>query len=357
MEIRIGRLAFGLVLLGLVLSPGLTRAQVPVATSGETAQSEKVAVEVFQGPKPKPLSSLDYPPRLLRDGKEGWVNLNMMVSPQGKPYEVMVMKSSGDREFEVEALRAVKSLQFEPALAGDKPIDSAMELKIKFQINDAEKGASDKFVLAYRTLSKALEAKDRGAADTAMANLRVNNLYEDAFMGFAQYLYARQWGASADQLAGLKRAIAFENNSDYLPRAMFNHALGMMFQLQAAAGDYAGALQTCEKLSMPRLRLDKKALEPLLPVVDEIKKLRDDPRPVVVADVIQDGSWNFGLFKHKFRVEVQQGRISEVKLRCEKKYVFFPFDPTLEYTVPRAYGQCYVQLIGDSGTQFVFIQV
>jgi len=355
MEIGIGRLAFGLVLLGSVLSSGLTRAQVPAA-SGDAAQAEKVAVEVFQGPKPKPLSSLDYPPRLLLQRKEGWVNLSMMVDPQGKPYEVMVMKSSGDPEFEVEALRAAKFLRFEPALAGDQPIDSAMELKLRFKIDDDGKGAAGSFVQAYRKLSKALEAKDKAAADVAMAKFKVKNLYEDAFMGFAQYMYARQWGTRAEQLAGLKRAIAFENDSDYLPRAMFKHALGMMFPLEVAAGDYSAASKTWEKLSRPSFGTDKSVLEQLLPIAADIKKLRDDPRPVAVAGTIDDGSWNLGLFKHKFRVEVQQGRISEIKLRCEKKYVFFPFDPTLEYTVPRAYGQCHVQLIGDSGTQFVFTQ-
>jgi TonB family protein len=356
MKIRSRKLAFGLVLLGLVLSPVLTRAQAPAAASGDTAQAGKVAVELFQAPKPKPLKSLDYPQRLLNQGKEGWVNLSMMVDPQGKPYEMMVMKSSGDREFEVEALRAAKSLQFEPALAGDNPIDSAMEIKITFQITDAVKGAADTFVLAYRKLSNALEAKDRTAADNAMAKLQANNLYEDAYLGFAQYLYAQQWGSRAEQLEGLERAVAFEKESRFLPKAQFSRALRAMFALQIDRSDYAGALQTWGLLSDRRLGADAKLLSVIRPLVDEINTLRTDSRSITVKAVMQTSSWSLSLLKHKFQVAVNQGHIAEVKLRCDKKYVFFVFDPTLQYTVSPGFGQCQIELVGDPGTEFALVQ-
>jgi len=42
----------------------------------------------------------------VSDGREGWVVLNMMIDPQGKPYEAMVVDSSGNPAFEKAALRS-----------------------------------------------------------------------------------------------------------------------------------------------------------------------------------------------------------------------------------------------------------
>ncbi len=48
------------------------------------------------------LTSNAYPRNEVTDGREGWVVLNMMIDPKGKPYEVMVADSSGNPAFEEE---------------------------------------------------------------------------------------------------------------------------------------------------------------------------------------------------------------------------------------------------------------
>jgi hypothetical protein len=47
----------------------------------------------------------------------------------------------------------------------------------------AYSGAQSNFVAAYKTLSAAINADDRAAADAAMKKLTVANLCEDAYFG------------------------------------------------------------------------------------------------------------------------------------------------------------------------------
>src|SRR5882724_13069905 len=46
---------------------------------------------------------------------------------------------------------------------------------------------------------------------------------------------------------------------------------------------------------------------------------------------------------------------SQIKLRCDKKYVFFQFDPALEYKVADKYGKCFIEVVGDPETKFELI--
>jgi len=63
-------------------------------------------------------------------------------------------------------------------------------------------------------------------------------------------------------------------------------------------------------------------------------------------------SWGGRLFKKRFAISVKKGAVSEIKLRCKKKYVFFKYEPDIEYTVNPNVGDCYIQVLGDAGTQF-----
>ncbi len=65
------------------------------------AEPATVNIETFKGPKP--LSGVTgnvYPQSEGMDGREGWVVLNTMIDPQGKPYEAMVLDSSSNPAFE-----------------------------------------------------------------------------------------------------------------------------------------------------------------------------------------------------------------------------------------------------------------
>jgi TonB family protein len=69
-----------------------------------------------------------------------------------------------------------------------------------------------------------------------------------------------------------------------------------------------------------------------------------------------DGSWSLELFKRHFRVEVSEGHVSVIKLRCSKHYVSFVLDPNLDYEVKTGFGSCRMEMLGDPGTKFTLSQ-
>ena len=342
-------------------------------TATQAGSAEQVSVETFKAPRPKSIarpdcerpftasrlkSGVDYRAcDALLGGAEGWVELGFMVDRSGKPFEITIIRSTGNKMFEKVATRAVERSTFEPGSQDGTPIESGSELKYKFvNLNLADNpGATVEFVRAYEAVMKAIVADDRPAADAAMAKLRVTNLYEDAYLGLATYGYASKWGDESQRLAGLRRAIAEEDVAYYLPRDLFRSALLASITLELNARDYAGAITTWKRLE--KLSIEKSTEAQLRPVIEQLESLRSDGTAYPVSGLMTpEGQWHFHLFKRHFQALIGTGYISQVKLRCSKGYVFFAFDPKLEYEVASKYGDCWIELDGSPGTEFELIQ-
>jgi TonB family protein len=295
-----------------------------------------------------------YPTSERINGRDGWVMLNLMVDPRGKPYEIAVTDSSGNKVLEQAALEAAKNWEFEPATLNGTPIDACTRVKARFVIT-GESGASASFVTAYREFIGAIGSQDRSAADQAMAKLKARNLYEDAFYGLAQYQYARLWGTENQQYVALRRAIAGENDANYLPKKLFNAALEDLMRLQIRHNDFADVLETWGKLEkVANAETRARWQEP----IGRIEALRTDHAAFSVAgDFASSEQWGVRLFRNRFYMEVGAGRVSEIKLRCDRKYVSFRYEPGLEYTIAEKYGACSLQLLGDPGTKVTLTQL
>jgi len=342
-------------------------AQTPHDQRAETRTQEQIPIEVFQAPHPKRLASpnCDIQGRLgdrsgacqaLLEKTEGWVELGFMVDPRGKPFEITVIRSTGNKTFDEAATKAIEQSTFEPALLDKQPIESGYELKYLFLNRNmgGMSGASGAFVSEYKALMSAINSADRAAADVALGKLKIGNLYEDAYFGLATYNYSKKWGDESQQLEGLRRAIAEEDVAHYLPKDLFQSALLARMRLELNAHDYAEVMTTWKRLR--KLGVDKDTQSRLLPVIDQLQKLRSDDSVYEVPGLMPEGRWFLHLFKRHFQAVVSEGFISQVKLRCDKRYVYFAFDPKLQYEVASAYGNCSVELEGAPGTKFKLVQ-
>jgi len=346
------KLAGSLVLTMLMSSAvlGQTATRVPDASApGATIQTEMLI-----GPTPAGRPTPRYPAEEARNFTEGWVQVSMMVDPSGKPFEVSVEASSGNKDFEEEAVRAVKGATYFPGRLNGVPIDSATKYKVIFRSTVPSTGASGNFVRHYKQLQMAVEAKDKAAADAAMKGLEVRNLYEDAYFGLASYFYAHEWGDEDQQLAGLRRAIAYEHQSPYLSKIQFQSALVQCLALEVKMHHYAeaqvlwGSLQTSG--------IEPAVLEKIGPMMLQLDHIRISDSAYDVSGSMPGGTWELDLYKQNFRFQVSEGHISYVKLRCSKGYVGFAFDPALQYKVETKYGKCTMELDGDPGTEFTLTQ-
>jgi TonB family protein len=346
--LAIGSIALGVLVCHPVLSNEAAGAQ-PAALS-----TERTPIEVFHGPRPKHIVAAQYPVEDRREGGEGWVKLGFMVDTQGKPFEITVLDSAGDRSLERVAIRSLGESTFEPGTFNGQPTESGSEMTYKFMLS-GRKGAQPEFIAGYKSLLKAVAATDRPAADTAMGKLRVTNLYEDAYFGLARYTYARAWGTDVEQLAALRRAVENDGGEiEYLPKAVYRSALAGLFQLEIKTHEYAEAVATWHRLQ--KVRVDPALEAKIKPVLAQLDALRSDNQEYGVSGSMPSGSWNLQLFKRHFRIQVDDGYISQVKLRCDRHYLYFAFDPQLQYSVNGNYGSCWMELLGAPGSKFTLFQ-
>lgn len=197
-----------------LLSGAPVAAQVLSDSAPQPEAEIREAVEIFKAPSPLKLGrpkcdfSASMDPRLAPKqtstgclsqqaqiyGNEGWVVLNFMVDAKGKPFEVTVTQSTGNKYFEQGAISAIQESTFVPGSLNGMPIESGYELKFKFADSwqQSSPGATRKFIDAYKALADSIAKGDRDAADLALQNLRITNLYEDAYFGVAKYSYARK---------------------------------------------------------------------------------------------------------------------------------------------------------------------
>ncbi len=329
-----------------------------VAPSDVLHAGEAVDVEVFKAPVSIELEQPDYPGGNLRNLKEGWVNVHFMVDASGKPYEPMVTDSTGDKAFEREAVKTVMRSIFEPASLNGETLDAGHALKVTFAIEGADVGGRSGFGRTYKQLMKAVDKRDQPRAQELLALLEsksVHNLYEDAFLHLAKYSYAAIWGDKATQLAAITRAIAHEKKENYLSEALFTTALQQAFSLQVQLQDFGAALQTWAKLESRDI--SEATRDSLQRVVSKIEALKDDDQAFRVTGEIGDNNhWSLLLLKDEFYLDEVTGELAELKLRCDRKYVFFRYQPEIQYNIPGKYGSCHLQIVGNPGTTFGLVQ-
>jgi TonB family protein len=337
-----------------LLFPGARAADAPV--EGSAATAEPVDVEVFQPARPltAPTASA-YPWKEMNQHREGWVVLNMMISPRGRPYEVSVLDSSGNPDFDRAAVKALDQMTFEPARSAGAPVDSSLTFRMAFSWYGNSRGASPGFIAAYRDWTKAFASGDRAQVETQFAKLKAENIYEAAIRSFAQSVYDEKWGTEEQQLADLRRALDGDEQGQFLSRKLFSRALISKLLLEAKSGDYGSALNTWNTLK-PVASAD--VLGVLQPTVNRIIALRNSDQVIHTPGTIDSrlNTWSGYLFRNRFTVSVSNGAVSEIKLRCKKTYVFFKYEANVQYTVNPAAGECGVEVLGNPGTTFNLIQ-
>jgi TonB family protein len=280
-----------------------------------------------------------------------------MVDPKGKPFEVGVLRSTGNRHFEQLAVKAMEHAKLEPATLNGKPIESVYEHTYRFSLGEYGRlhgthGAGLKFLAVYKSLQAALTRGDRAAADAAMQQLKVTNLYEDAAYGMAQFLSGTRWSDTAQQEAGAWRGLG---GDEYLTPEQRRLLLFTNFKLQVDKHDYFLALEMWKRLQ--QAGVDAATGAKAGRVIEQIQQLRDGPGSYGMSGIVgETGTWNVHLMKRKFLVEVSAGVVSGVKLKCSRAFVSFPFDPRLQYEVQRQYGNCLLTLEGSPGAQLQLTQ-
>jgi len=114
----------GLILATLWLATTLSGEEPTSADPTLPVGDVEIAIETYIPPKARKLSPPNYPRRQAAKGQEGWILMNYMVDPKGKPYEIDVTAFIGDEAFVDAALKAVETWRFESAMLNGEAIDA-----------------------------------------------------------------------------------------------------------------------------------------------------------------------------------------------------------------------------------------
>lgn len=79
-----------------------------------------------------------YPEAARRNGQQGLAILNVWVKADGKPGQVALKQSSGFPVLDDAALAAVRRWSFEPARAGGLPVESRVDVPVRFSLGGRE---------------------------------------------------------------------------------------------------------------------------------------------------------------------------------------------------------------------------
>jgi len=321
------------------------------------------AVTVFTAPEAKEPKIPQFPNRAARDAAEAWVVYSFMVDIEGKVYEPTLIESTGGRfgrDFEKEAKRALERTDFHPAMNGSTPVEGASTMKYIFRMKSGADGATKIFSRQYSQFSKILASNDQQATQASLRKLEdrgVRNLYENAYLNMARFNYAVKYGTTAEQMKYLNTALSYENigpKVSFLPDDMVVIARRKLFELQLANKFYAEAAKSYEAFGENE---DTTAVELLMPSYQELTELKSNEDAFELDAVTnENGFWSINLFKQGFAITEADGVLDEVKLRCAKKYVFFPVELDEEYSIPASFGDCNLQLLGNADVDFKLVQ-
>lgn len=75
-----------------------------------------------------------YPPRALRNGIEGWVELEFTVTEAGAVGDILVLDSRPAGVFERAAIEAVASWRFRPRAVNGRPVQQRSAITIRFEV-------------------------------------------------------------------------------------------------------------------------------------------------------------------------------------------------------------------------------
>jgi protein TonB len=78
---------------------------------------------------------VEYPPEALRKNVEGWVELEFVVTSDGKVASITVVDSNPTGIFDAAAVRAISHVRYKPVLQGGKPAAVGTKIRIAFKLS------------------------------------------------------------------------------------------------------------------------------------------------------------------------------------------------------------------------------
>lgn len=341
-----------LILLG---SLSLTAQAADIQPTTPESQANKTSANAKTLKRIQPI----YPKSAEHEGYEGWVQLSYVIGTDGNVSDAFVVDSSGLRDFEKAALKALKKWTFTPATNnGEKIVQCKNNIQMDFSMNQQNPRTSRKFKINYDDTASALKAKDLVASKTLLdriAQTPRHSSIEEAYFWQLNAHYYRLTGDVDQQLKSFEHS-AGNIRDKKLKTSMLLPSLQNIFLLQVQTNQLSKALVTYDKIT--KLEKNNQVLEQIEPFKAKIDELLASDKLLVVPQKVGErGFSQYRLARNSFQFDEVEGDLSKLSIYCDNQHEEFAFNANNVWTIPQSWGQCSVYVYGDSNTSFNIIEL
>lgn len=301
-----------------------------------------------------------YPRSEARSQNAGMVEVEMMISKDGSIFDPVVIRSS-NKKFERSALDAVLKYQYKPALRDGSPVDSRSSIRIRYKMTNQLDAVSRRFATLYKNITAELDKTQPNQAKLESLILKMKksefvSTYTLARYNLVLLRHAMLFGDELSQIEATKALLVFDDGVSE-ENQMFDDKL--RFQIQSSL---FGALIKTQRFA-EALDVYSEFLETTSEagkfdeIVSSVRTMQDSEQAVTVSIVLNDsGSTLEHLFKRTIALYEIEGDITNLKLRCDSRYANIPFKFDAEYQIPKAWGKCKVQVVGEPQSKAKLVQ-
>jgi len=336
-----------------------------------------------------------YPVKEAKAGRDGWVVMSFIVEPNGSTSNVLIEDSSGSREFENEASKALKKWTFQPASENGKAIQQCKNtVQLDFRMKLEDRGITKKFYRLYKRFNKALEEKnqkDISVLYPKIKRFKLNTHLESVYKFSILAKYEEHKNNKPAQLNYLDRVLMFSGSNSYFKRLRGEEMVSSVgFKMKAGQGKektkaelqnktddtkeqmfYAtyhsklilelglnkvsAALNSIEHLLL--LGNNKKQHPSYLKQKQQLEKFIQGDTPIAtLGNIGEKEFWQHRLLRNQFSFIDIEGQLTKIDLRCSNKRHVYTINDKSTWTIPPNWQGCSVYVYGDDNSAFTLVE-
>ena len=291
-----------------------------------------------------------------------WVELNYVVTADGRAIDPIIVNSSGGIDFENEVRKVVDTWRFEESVTGAELANNTVETR--FTMRGRGKGTTRTFARHSLHIMKNLHAgkveKARAVADEAV-RLGGWNLYESTILWLMLGRIEGDEGDAVEQLEMYQRALAVSDDRSLRAQGRMD-LLEDIFELQSKFGHYSEALHTFSLLTdVPG---STETVERNAARAEEIRSMLENDEVVTANASIANPCdcdagvplWSYSPARRIFSFDNVSDGVANFEARCERHRIGGTTVPGQKWTLSDDWGYCKVFVFGEDGATFDFLE-
>ena len=305
--------------------------------------------------QPSPIKRVHpkYPKSAAMQRREGWVKLSFIIEEDGTTSNVVVNESSGSKDFDKAAKRAVTRWQYEPAYENGKPIQQcANSVQLDFRMNKkGQQKVTKTFYKNYQEAVKALSDKNLAIVQQKLAKLdsfKYRHLSENNYYHLLAADYQKELGNQQREFFHLSRT-RFHQANDKLN--VYNRQFWLAIKLNLFKQAYY-AFERIKKLDEAKPYLA--SFEEAMAKID--LAIASKENIAVEGNIENQEFWHYNLVRKSFSISNVTGKLTKLDVRCANKRHIYTIEENNTWTIPDSWNNCDLLIYGEDNSQFNLIE-